>query len=139
MMGLRRSFGLAIGVWTLCVADPVAAQENLDAGKTPAQLFASNCAICHDSVQGLSKVGGISGLKDFLSEPYTASKETAAAIAAYVATNNGPAPAKRATTAKRAPKSDAKSSDAKSGENNLDWFKTDLDWFAAPDRATRGR
>lgn len=133
-MGLGPSFRLTIGVWALCVAGPATAQENLDRGKTPAQLFASDCAICHKSVQGLSKVGGIGGLKDFLREHYTASKETAAAIAAYVAaTDKGPAPAMRATAAKRTPKGETetgeaksgapKSRNSKSGESKLDWLK----------------
>ena len=74
-----------------------AAQENLDLGKTPAQLFASNCAICHKSADGLSKAGGISELKDFLREHYTASKESAAGIAAYVAaTDKASAPFRHA-------------------------------------------
>ena len=71
MIGLRRGLGLAIGMSVICVAVPAAAQENLDLGRTPSQLFASNCAICHKSVEGLSKTVG---LKNFLREHYTASK-----------------------------------------------------------------
>ena len=36
----------------LVLGAPLRAQENLDFGKTPAQLFASDCAICHKSPQG---------------------------------------------------------------------------------------
>ena len=72
------------------------AQDNLDAGKTPAQLYASNCAICHKSPQGLGQAGGIFGLSGFLRQHYTASRESAAAIAAYVQSiDKGPAPTKR--------------------------------------------
>lgn len=118
-MGLTRGIGLAIGVWGLAAAGPAAAQENLDQGKTPAQLFASDCAICHKTTQGLSKAGGaLGGLQNFLREHYTASKESAAAIAAYVtATDKGPAPAKRAGATKRASKGDkSDKSEAKAGE-----------------------
>src|SRR5215831_5727116 len=92
------------------------AQENLDQGKSPAQLFASDCAICHKSPQGLAKSGGILGLDRFLREHYTASKETATAIANYLkAMDTGPAPAAR--TAKRAAKGDEKKkTGSKSGE-----------------------
>ena len=85
---------------TLCMVgllavlgSPLAAQENLDFGKTPAQLFASDCAICHKSPQGLAaKGGGILGLESFLREHYTASRESAAAIAGYLrAAGNAPA------------------------------------------------
>ena len=75
------------------LGSPLAAQENLDFGKTPAQLFASDCAICHKSPQGLAaKGGGILGLESFLREHYTASRESAAAIAGYLrAAGNAPA------------------------------------------------
>lgn len=55
-----------------------------DAGKTPAQLFASDCAVCHKSPTGLSKGGGIFGLQSFLREHYTTSRESAAALASYL-------------------------------------------------------
>ena len=91
---------------SLAVAAPASAQENLDSGKTPAQLFASDCAICHKTPQGLSKpgstLGGLRGLQGFLREHYTASREAAAAIAAYVqATDRGPPAADRKRTASK--------------------------------------
>src|SRR5512140_3146229 len=89
----------------LILGAPLRAQENLAFGKSPAQLFASDCAICHKSPQGLAaKSGGIGGLEGFLREHYTASRESAAAIAGYLrAAGGGPAAAGRA--AKRPPKS----------------------------------
>ena len=44
---------LVAGVLALCFASSAGAQENLDQGKTGAQLYASDCAICHKSPQGL--------------------------------------------------------------------------------------
>jgi hypothetical protein len=59
--------------------------EDLTAGKTPAQLFRSDCGACHRSPNGLVKErGNISGLTDFLRAHYTTKAESAAALAAYV-------------------------------------------------------
>jgi hypothetical protein len=58
-------------------------QNDYDAGKTPAQLFESDCGICHKSPAGLSKAPGM-GLESFLSEHYTASREAAAILAKYL-------------------------------------------------------
>ncbi len=77
MKVLRRGTRTAIGMVALCMAVPATAQENLDLGKSPAQLFAANCAVCHKSPQGLAKAGGMFGLDSFLREHYTASKESA--------------------------------------------------------------
>lgn len=106
---LNRASGLAIGVLALAFAGSAGAQENLDQGKTPAQLFASDCAICHKSPQGLAKSGGLFGVESFLREHYTASRESAAAIAGYLAQVDraaGPAPKK--PPVKRAAKGDGK-------------------------------
>ena len=70
------------------------AQENLDLGKSGAQLcFTSGFALFIKTPQGLTRSGGVFGLgKSFLREHYTASRGSAAAIAAYVkAQDTGPA------------------------------------------------
>ena len=80
----------AAAVVASMVAGAASAQENLDAGKSGAQLYASNCAICHKSAQALDKSGGgLFGLDSFLREHYTSSRESAAAIAAYLKTVGG--------------------------------------------------
>src|SRR5512144_3038663 len=95
-----------IGLVTL-ILGPAAGQDSLDKGKTPAQLFASDCSPCHKSPQGLAKSGGLFGLDGFLREHYTASRESAAAIANYLKSmEGGPSGPGRAT--KRATKGDAK-------------------------------
>jgi cell division septation protein DedD len=119
MIGFER--GLAVGVGMLALmAVPAAAQENLDLGKTGAQLYASDCAICHKTPQGLSKHVGILGLNDYLREHYTASKESAATIAAYVqSVDKGPAPAgKTAPSGKRNAKGDEKGKGEKAKSEN---------------------
>jgi hypothetical protein len=101
MQALRRWVGL--GALALFMAAPAVAQENIDAGKSPAQLYAQNCAICHKTPHGLTKAVGPYGLQNFLREHYSASRESAAAIARYLASiDHGPAPRGRAV--KRGPK-----------------------------------
>jgi len=103
----RSLHGPIIGLVTLILAGPAAGQESLDKGKTPAQLFASDCSPCHKSLQGLAKSGGLFGLDGFLREHYTASRESAAAIANYLKSmEGGPSGPGRAT--KRATKGDEK-------------------------------
>jgi hypothetical protein len=116
MKFLNRGIGLAFGALALGMAGGAGAQENLDQGKSGAQLFASDCAICHKTTAGLSK-GRVLGLDGFLREHYTASRESAAAIAAYVqATDKGaPAPGPAKPTKKGAGKSDAKGDDKSKG------------------------
>ena len=95
-----------IGLAPLIFIGPAVGQESLDKGKTPAQLFASDCSPCHKSPQGLAKSGGLFGLDGFLREHYTASRESAAAIANYLKSMEAPPGPGRAT--KRATKGDEK-------------------------------
>jgi hypothetical protein len=74
-----------------------AAAQDYTAGKTPAQLFQSDCSACHKSPQGLSRGMDQRSLAGFLREHYTTKQESAGALAAYVAGAGGgaqrPAPA----------------------------------------------
>ena len=91
MLVLSRASRLALGILVLFFARPADAQENLDQGKTPAQMFAANCTVCHKKPQGLARPG-VSGLDIFLRQHYTASRESAAALAAYLqSAGNAPA------------------------------------------------
>jgi hypothetical protein len=120
---LTRGIGLAAGVWALglmgsaILAGGAWAQENLDQGKSGAQLFASDCAICHKTSAGLSK-GHVLGLEGFLQQHYTASRESAAAIAAYVnATDKGPAAPAPTRAAKKGSGKDDKTGDKAKGDD----------------------
>lgn len=108
-----RGISLIVGLWALVAAGAAPAQESLDQGKTPAQLYAANCAICHKSPRGLSSAGGILGVENFLREHYTASREAAAAIAGYLKSVDQAAPPER----KRAAKPAAVDSDKSSGKD----------------------
>lgn len=107
MKALVCGMRLAIGISALCLAGTAGAQENLEQGKSPAQLFGSDCAICHKSPQGLGKAGGIFGIESFLREHYTTSRENAAAIANYLNSMNA-RPAAPARASKRTAKGDEK-------------------------------
>jgi hypothetical protein len=66
---------------------PALAQENLDAGKTPSQLFAGTCSACHRSPRGLLKTVPPSSLPTFLRQHYTTSPNMAGALASYLVSN----------------------------------------------------
>ena len=79
-----RGVAPAIGLFIGLVPAMAQAQTNIDQGKSPADIFANDCATCHKSARGLANGRGSSGLASFLVEHYTASKDQAASLAAYV-------------------------------------------------------
>jgi hypothetical protein len=119
MMVFDRGIRQAIAVLAVLWAAPAGAQENLYANKTPAQIFATDCAICHKTPQSLSKAGGPLGLglESFLRSHYTASRESASAIAKYLqAIDAGPATPERRRTAPAAKPAPKKPAEAKAGD-----------------------
>jgi mono/diheme cytochrome c family protein len=74
-------FGLAAAV---ALTGGTALAQDFTAGKTPAQLFGSDCSACHRSPGGLGKSRDVRELTAFLAEHYTTKPETAGALAAYV-------------------------------------------------------
>jgi hypothetical protein len=72
-----------LGSVMVFVSAPAPAQD-FTAGKTPAQLFSSDCAECHRTPNGLARNGDVRTLAGFLREHYTTKSETAGALAAYV-------------------------------------------------------
>ena len=75
-----------VGPWVIGVAVALAAadapaQSNLDAGKSPAQIFSDTCNACHRSPRELKQTS-----PGFLREHYTTGAREAAAMAAYLAT-----------------------------------------------------
>jgi hypothetical protein len=123
MMFFDRGIRQVVGVVALLWVAPVAAQENLYANKSPTQIFASDCALCHKTPQSLSKAGGPLGLglESFLRSHYTASRESAAVMARYIQSMDAPAAAEKgakrgASGSKAGAKPAARKSDAKSGD-----------------------
>jgi hypothetical protein len=70
-----------------CFAAIQAQAENLDAGKSPSQLFAGTCSECHKSARGLLKKVPAGSLQGFLREHYTTSGQVAAVLSAYLISN----------------------------------------------------
>ena len=66
--------------------------ENLSAGKTPAQLFATDCASCHTNPAALAKGRRPAQIADFLVQHYTSSRQVAGLLGAYVASLRTPTP-----------------------------------------------
>jgi hypothetical protein len=58
--------------------------EDLDAGKSGADLFAANCASCHRSPRGLAKQRFSWTLSYFLQQHYTSSSGSVQALTAYL-------------------------------------------------------
>lgn len=133
---------ISVGFLTLVAgfcAAPAMAQD-FSAGKTAAQLFASDCSACHKGPGGLAKGQSVSALTSFLREHYTTKPESAAALAAYLAnpanarlTAQPPTTGPKATEDKPGPKprpatAAAADSDKPEGEANAP---------AAPHEATK--
>src|SRR5882757_1977995 len=72
--------GGAAGIAAVLLATPAGAQGNIDAGRTPAQIFADTCASCHKSPRELRRASA-----GFLRQHYTAGSEEASAMAGYLA------------------------------------------------------
>lgn len=81
---MTRSLAAVIAIFAGLAPAMALAQTNLDKGKTPGQIFASDCAACHKAARGLAKGRDSSALTEFLREHYTTSREQAAGLAAYV-------------------------------------------------------
>ncbi len=81
---------LSLATVTLLVgcfaAIPVQAQ-NLEAGKSPSQIFAGTCAACHKSPRGLLKTVPAGSLAGFLRQHYTTSGEMASLLSAFLVSN----------------------------------------------------
>lgn len=126
MMFLDRGIRQAVVVLALIGVAPAAAQENLYANKTPAQIFATDCSMCHKQAQSLAKAGGPLGLgiESFLRSHYTASRESAGLMARYIQSLDAPAAAperKRSNTAAKPKKpAEAKPGDAKPEEKKAE-------------------
>jgi hypothetical protein len=61
--------------------------ENLDAGKSPSQLFAGTCSECHKSSRGLLKRVPAASLPGFLRQHYTTGGAMASVLSAYLISN----------------------------------------------------
>src|ERR1700704_751760 len=65
----------------------VRAVENLEAGKSPSQIFAGTCSACHKSPRGLLRGVSASSLSGFLRQHYTTSGDMASVLASFLISN----------------------------------------------------
>jgi hypothetical protein len=99
---------------------PVQAQ-NLEAGKSPSQIFAGTCAACHKSPRGLLKTVPAGSLPGFLRQHYTTSGDMASLLSGFLV-SNGAADTRHVGTQSK-PGNDAKSEDRPAGPpEQLDRF-----------------
>ena len=69
-------------------ADSAQAQAtNLEAGKSPSQIFAGTCTACHKSPRGLLKTVSAGSLPGFLRQHYTTSSEMAGLLSSFLVSN----------------------------------------------------
>jgi hypothetical protein len=95
MVGLASVVAVAV-----IVAGQALSQTNIDQGKPASELFANYCAVCHKSTRGLANGRSSLTLSLFLREHYATSSQQAAALAAYVISAGGNAPAAKPERAK---------------------------------------
>jgi hypothetical protein len=60
---------------------------NLEAGKSPSQIFAGTCTACHKSPRGLLKTVPASSLPGYLRQHYTTSSDMASVLASFLVSN----------------------------------------------------
>lgn len=65
----------------------LAQATNLEAGKSPSQIFAGTCTACHKSPRGLLKTVPAGSLQGFLRQHYTTSPEMASLLGAFLISN----------------------------------------------------
>jgi len=91
------------------VAAPVRAQtQNLEAGKSPSQIFSGTCTACHKSPRGLLKTVSSGSLPGFLRQHYTTSSDMASLLSSYLV-SNGATDTRYGSKPSTEPKSEARS------------------------------
>ena len=83
---VSRALMMATVMIACLTAIPVRAQ-NLEAGKSPSQIFSGACLVCHKGPRGLLKTVPPGSLPGFLRQHYTTSSEMAAILSAYLLSN----------------------------------------------------
>jgi mono/diheme cytochrome c family protein len=100
-----RSFTVVV----TALAGGLATAQDLEQGKSGAQLFATNCMDCHHSPKGLARDRSSWTLSSFLQEHYTTSSASVHALTAYLQSadphrsNPGPAGQNRRAAENGAP------------------------------------
>jgi hypothetical protein len=78
---------LLIGCYAAAPSPALAQATNLEAGKSPSQIFAGTCTACHKGPRGLLKTVPAGSLQGFLRQHYTTSPEMASLLSAFLISN----------------------------------------------------
>src|SRR3954447_997606 len=92
---LSRALSLATVMLLIgCLAAGAARAQvtNLEAGKSPSQIFTGTCTACHKSPRGLLKTVPASSLPSFLRQHYTTSSDMASVLASFLVSNGATDP-----------------------------------------------
>ncbi|WP_375780637.1 hypothetical protein ACE103_18710 [Bradyrhizobium sp. ma5] len=85
---LSRALSLAtVALLIGCLSAVSAQAQNLEAGKSPSQIFANTCTACHKSPRGLLKTVPAGSLPGFLRQHYTTSSDMAGVLSSYLISN----------------------------------------------------
>lgn len=87
---VSRALGLAtvmLVTSSLAAERALAQAQNLEAGKSPSQIFAGTCTVCHKSPRGLLKTVAPGSLPGFLRQHYTTSSDMAGVLSSYLISN----------------------------------------------------
>src|SRR5215217_6342412 len=99
---LSRALSLATVTLLIgCLTAGAAAAENLDAGKSPSQIFSNTCNACHKSPRGLLKSVSASSLPGFLRQHYTTGTDMASVLSSYLISNGAADPRYQGKDAKQ--------------------------------------
>src|ERR1700730_2531625 len=109
MLSRARSLAAVTLLIGCFAALPTAAQaKNLEAGKSPSQIFAGTCNACHRSPRGLLKTVSAGSLPGFLRQHYTTSSDMASLLSSYLV-SNGATDTRYGSKPSTEPKSEARS------------------------------
>ncbi|AUC96656.1 hypothetical protein CWS35_22195 [Bradyrhizobium sp. SK17] len=84
---LSRALSLATVTLLIGLSAGSVRAQNLEAGKSPSQIFANTCTACHKSPRGLLKTVPAGSLPGFLRQHYTTSSDMAGVLATYLMSN----------------------------------------------------
>ena len=85
---LSRALSLAtVTLLISCLAAIPVRAQNLDAGKSPSQIFSGTCSACHKGPRGLLKSVPAGSLPGFLRQHYTTSSEMASQLSGFLISN----------------------------------------------------
>jgi hypothetical protein len=101
---MNRGRALAAVIVLVALAPINAAAQNLEAGKSPGQLFSSTCSACHRSPRGLLRTVPPPSLPGFLREHYTTSRDMAQQLSGFLIANGAADPRAKPQDARQEPR-----------------------------------